>query len=58
MNFLHLIGRVFLENLGTAGQLTSLAADDTLHPSEKVYTPWADTIVSQTESALLKEDTP
>ena len=57
MNFLHSIGRVFLETLATAGRLTSLAANDTLHPSEKVYTPWADTIVPLTESALLKEET-
>ena len=37
--------------------LATLAADDNLHPSEKVYTPWADTIVPLAESALLKEKT-
>ena len=33
-------------------------ADDDLHPSGKVHTPWADTIVPLVESALLKEKTP
>ncbi len=33
-------------------------ADDNLHPSGKVYTPWADTIVPLAEMALLKEETP
>ncbi len=31
------------------------AADDNLHPSGKVHTPWVDTIVPLAESALLKE---
>ena len=55
MNFLQPIGRVFLAFLATGVCLTNLAADDNLHPSEKVYTPWADTIVPLAESALLKE---
>ncbi len=29
-------------------------ANDNLHPSGKVYTPWADTIVPLAELALLK----
>ncbi len=33
-------------------------ADDNLHPSGKVHTPWADTIVPLVKSALLKEETP
>ncbi len=33
-------------------------ADDNLHPSGKVYTPWAGTIVPLAESALLKDETP
>ena len=33
-------------------------ADDNLHLSGKVHTPWADTIVPLVESALLKEKTP
>ncbi len=35
-----------------------LMADDNLHPSGNVYTPWAYTIVSLAELALLKEETP
>ena len=31
-----------------------LMADDNLHPSGNVYTPWAYTIVSLAELALLK----
>ncbi len=57
MNFLQPIGRVFMGFPATVGRLATLAADDDLHPSEKVYTPWADTIVPLTESALLKEET-
>ena len=57
MNFLQPIGRVFLAFLATVGCPATLAADDNLHPSEKVYTPWADTIVPLAESALLKEKT-
>ncbi len=33
-------------------------ADDNLHPSGKMHTPWADTIVPLVKSALLKEETP
>ncbi len=33
-------------------------ADDNLHPSGKVHTPWADTIVPLVKSALLNEETP
>ena len=33
-------------------------ADDNLHPSGKVHTPWADTIVPLVKSALLKDETP
>ena len=33
-------------------------ADDNLHPSGKVHTPWADTIVPLVKSALLIEETP
>ena len=33
-------------------------ADDNLHRSGKVHTPWAHTIVPLAESALLKEKTP
>ncbi len=57
MNFLQPIGRVFLAFPATVGRRATLAADDNLHPSEKVYTPWADTIVPVAESALLKEET-
>ena len=57
MNFLQLIGRVFLAFLATVGCLATLAAEDNLHPSKKVYTPWADTIVRLAESALIKEET-
>ncbi len=32
-------------------------ANDNLHPSGKVHTPWADTIVPLVKSALLKEET-
>ena len=32
-------------------------ADDNLHPSGNVPTPWADTIVPRVKSALLKEQT-
>ena len=55
MNFLQPIGRVFLAFPATVGCLATLTADDNLHLSEKVYTPWADTIVPLAESALLKE---
>ena len=55
MNFLQPIGRVFLAFLASVGYLATLAADDNLRPSERVYTPWADTIVPLAESALLKE---
>ena len=41
-----------------AGGDPTLVADDNLHPSGNVYTPWADTIVRLTELALLKEETP
>ena len=51
------IGRVFLEFLATAGRLSTLAVDNNLHPSEKVYTPWADTNVPLAQSALLQEET-
>ncbi len=57
MNFLQSIGRVFLALLATVGCLANMAVDDNLHPSEKVYTPWADTIVPLAELALLKEKT-
>ncbi len=57
MNFLQPIGGEFLAFLDTVGRLATLAADDNLHPSGKVYTPWADTIVPLAESALLKERT-
>ena len=57
MNFLQPIGRVYLAFLATVGCLATLAADDNLHPSEKMYTPWADTIVPLAESALFKEKT-
>ncbi len=43
---------------GRAGGDPTLVADDNLHPSGKVYTPWADIIVPLAESALLKEETP
>ena len=57
MNFLQPIGGMLIAFMATAGRLATLAADDNLHPSEKVYTPWADTIVLLAESALLKEET-
>ena len=57
MNFLQSIGRVFLAFLATVGCLAPLAADANLHPSEKVYTPWAGTIVRLAKLALLKEET-
>ncbi len=57
MNFLRPIGSVLLNFFATVGWLATLAADDNLHPSEKVYIPWADTIVPLAESALLKEET-
>ncbi len=41
-----------------AGGDPTLVADDNLHPSGKVYTPWADTIVPLAELALLEEETP
>ncbi len=41
-----------------AGGDPTLVADDNLHPSVKVYTPWANTVVPLAESALLKEETP
>ncbi len=41
---------------GVGGDPT-LVADNNLHASGKVCTPWADTIVSLAESALLKEET-
>ena len=56
MNFLQPTGSVLLNFFATVGRLATLAADDNLPPSEKVYTPWADTIVPLTESALLKEE--
>ena len=55
MNFLQPIGRAFLAFPATVGCLATLTADDNLHLSEKVYTPWSDTIVPLAESALLKE---
>ncbi len=57
MNFLQPIGGVLLAFLGTVGRLATLAADDNLHPSKRVYTPWADTIVPLAESAWLKDET-
>ena len=57
MNILQPIGRVPLNFFATVGRLATLAANGTLHPYEKVYTPWADTIVPLAESALLKEVT-
>ncbi len=57
MNFPQPIGRVFPAFLGTVGRLATLLAGDNLHLSEKVYTPWAGTIVPLAESALLKEET-
>ena len=57
MNFLQPIGSVLLNFFATVGRLATLAADDNLHPSEKVYTPWADTFGPLAESALLKEKT-
>ena len=57
MNFLQPMGRVFLAFLATVGRLATLAAGDNLHPFEKVYTPWANTIVPLAESALLIEET-
>ena len=39
-------------------QIWRRVADDNLHPSGKVHTPWADTIVPLAESALIKEQTP
>ncbi len=56
MNFLQPIGRVFLAFRAIVGRLKTLAADDNLHPSEKVYIPWAETIVPLAESAWLKEE--
>ena len=41
-----------------AGGDPILVADDNLHPSGKVHTPWADTNVPLVKSALLKEETP
>ena len=41
-----------------AGDDPTLVADNNLHPSGKVYTPWGDTIVPLPELALLKEETP
>jgi len=40
-----------------AGGNPTLVANDSLRPSGKVYTPWADTIVPLAESALLKAET-
>ena len=40
-----------------AGGDPTLVADDNLHPSGKVYTLWAYTIVPLAESDLLKEET-
>lgn len=57
MNILQPIGHMFIAFLATVGRLATLAADDNLHPSEKVYTPWVDPIVPVAESALLKEET-
>ena len=39
-------------------EILTLVADDNLHFSGKVYTPWGDTIVPLAELALLKEETP
>ena len=39
-------------------QIWRRVSDDNLHPSGKVHTPWADTIVPLAESALIKEQTP
>ncbi len=58
MNFLQPIERVFLAFLATVRRLATLAADDNLPPSEKVYKPWADTIVPLAESDMLIEKTP
>ena len=51
---------IHLGNLDPDGQAgdPTLVADDNLHPSGKVYTPWGDTIVPLAELALLKEETP
>jgi len=64
------VGWVFFALLVTTGKLPfftftalirvltlPLMANNNLRPSEKVYTPWADTIVYLAESALLKEET-
>ncbi len=46
MNVLQPIGRMFIAFLVTVGRL---AADGNLHPSEKVCTPWVDTLVPVAE---------
>ncbi len=49
MNFLQPIGSVLPNFFATVGRLATLAVDDNLPPSEKVYIPWADTIVALAE---------
>ena len=39
-----------------AGGDPTLVADDSLHPSGKMYTPWADAIVPLAELALIKAE--
>ena len=49
---------VVIRGISVQGGDPTLVAGDYLHPSGKLYTPWADTIVPLAESALLKEETP
>ena len=42
---------------GRVGGDQTLVADNNLHPSRKVFTLWANTIVPLAESALLQEGT-
>ena len=42
---------------GRAGGDQTLVANNNLHPSRKLFTPWANTIVPLAELALLKEGT-
>ena len=49
MNFLQSTGGVLIAFMSTAGHPATLAAEDNHHPSDKVYTPWADTIVPLAE---------